>query len=466
MKSSFAVVERRAEHAVKYFYSHLFWHNPGIREMFPPGFEDMERQRDRLFAALTHVVSHLDDPSLVPYLRDLGRDHRKFLVGAEHYAAVGTSLLAALAEAAGEAWTPAVEKAWGEAYQVIADVMTAGAAESADPPWWDAEIVRHLQYGRDIAVLTLLPHRRLPYSPGQYVSVSSGRVPTTWRTYSIGNAPRADLTLDLHVSRIARGRLSNHLVREAQPGERLRLGAAGGAMTLRRDANRPVSFIAAGTGWAPVRAMLEELVENPPQQDVRLFVVARDQPHLYDRPLIERLQEQCRWLGVTYITPAPGQHRNQATDRLATALATRGLWREQDVYLSGPPLFLDETAALLEDLGADPARVFYDAVPAPSGGDRVRPLGFGEWFLNRPRTHWYNPADRAPRPSSAGGHRTPPGISPGSGLGPEFGPGPGPGASGGGAGPSGGSGSGHGSGPARETGHGSGHGSGSGACPF
>ncbi|MEV6950793.1 globin domain-containing protein [Streptomyces sp. NPDC051183] len=398
LKSSFAVVERRAEHAVKFFYSHLFWHNPGIRALFPVSFEDMERQRDRLFAALTHVIAHLENESLLPYLRDLGRDHRKFLVGPEHYAAVGSSLLAALAEASAGAWTPQVEKAWSEAYQVMADAMTAGAGASEDPPWWDAEVVRHLQYGQDIGVLTLRPHAPLPHLPGQYVSVSSDRVPTTWRTYSIGNAPRADHTLDLHVSRIEQGRLSPALVRDVQPGEMLRLGAAGGQLTFRR-ADRPVSLIAAGTGWAPIRAMLEDLAQHPPDQDVRLFVVARDAAHLYDRPLIDEYAAAFRWLGVTYITPAPGQHRNQATDRLATALSNRGLWPDQDVYLSGPPLFVDETSYLLEELGARPGRIFYDSAPAAGRGHGPggRPLGFGEWFLNRPSPHWHNPSGRAPR---------------------------------------------------------------------
>ncbi|MCJ0870985.1 globin domain-containing protein [Streptomyces sp. AP-93] len=398
LKSSFAVVERRAEHAVKFFYSHLFWHNPGVRDLFPASFEDMERQRDRLFAALTHVIAHLENETLVPYLRDLGRDHRKFLAGPEHYAAVGTSLIAALAEASGSAWHPQAEKAWSEAYQVIADAMMAGAAASDDPPWWDAEVVRHLLYGQDIGVLTLRPHAPFPHLPGQYTSVSSDRVPTTWRTYSLGNAPRADGTLDLHVSRIEGGRLSTALIRETQPGDVLRLGAAGGQMTFRRE-DRPVSFIAAGTGWAPVRAMLEDLAEHPPDQDVRLFVVARDAAHLYDRPLIDEYAASLGWLSVTYITPAPGQHRNQATDRLTTALSNRGLWPDQDVYLSGPPQFIRETSYLLEELGARPDRIFYDSVPASgkSHEDGSRPMGFGEWFLNRPDPHWHNPSGRAPR---------------------------------------------------------------------
>ncbi|MFJ6797836.1 globin domain-containing protein [Streptomyces sp. NPDC091268] len=398
LKSSFAVVERRAEHAAKFFYTHLFWHNPGVRELFPASFEDMERQRDRLFAALTHVIAHLENESLLPYLRDLGRDHRKFLVGPEHYAAVGTSLLAALAEVAGQAWTPRVEKAWAEAYQVMADAMTAGADASGDPPWWDAEVVRHLRYGRDIGVVTLRPHAPLPHLPGQYVSVSSDRVPTTWRTYSIANAPRPDHTLDLHVSRIERGRLSTALVTGVEPGELLRLGAAGGQLTLRRT-DRPVSLIAAGTGWAPIRAMLEDLAQHPPDQDVRLFVVARDAAHLYDRPFIDACAAAFRWLGVTYITPAPGRHRRQATDRLATALGHRALWPDQDVYLSGPPGFVEETAHLLEALGAPPGRIFHDAVPAAGlgSGPGGRPLGSGEWLLDRPAPHWHDPAARAPR---------------------------------------------------------------------
>ncbi|WP_234318184.1 globin domain-containing protein [Streptomyces sp. NRRL S-244] len=398
LKSSFAVVERRAEHAVKYFYSHLFWHNPGIRELFPASAEDMERQRDRLFAVLTHVVAHLDDESLLPYLHDLGRDHRKFLAGPEHYAALGASLLAALARTCGESWTPTVEKAWSEAYQVIADAMMAGAAASEDPAWWDAEIVRHLQYGQDIGVLTLRPHAPFPHLPGQYASVSSERVPRTWRTYSIGNAPRPDGTLDLHVSRIEGGRLSTALVRETRPGEMLRLGAAGGQLTLRR-ADRPVSLIAAGTGWAPIRAMVEELAGQPPDRDVRLFVVARDSAYLYDRPLIDEYAAAFGWLGVTYITPAPGQHRNQATGRLATALGHRAMWPEQDVYLSGPAPFIEQTVHVLEELGALPGRIFHDTVPAAGTGHgpNGRPLGFGEWFLSRPEPHWHNPSGRAPR---------------------------------------------------------------------
>ncbi|WP_260610757.1 globin domain-containing protein [Streptomyces sp. WAC06614] len=394
LKSSFAVAERRAEHTVKFFYAHLFRHHPALRELFPVEDEDMQRQRDRLFAALTRIVGRLHDDGLLPYLHDLGRDHRKYRVAPEHYAAVGTSLRAALAAACGASWTPATEKAWAEAYQVVADAMTDGAARSQDPPWWDAEVVRHLTYGPDTGVLTLLPDAPLPYVPGQYVSVSSDLVPRVWRPYSLGNAPRPDRTVDLHVSRIDGGRLSTALVRRTAPGDRLRLGAPGGRAVLRRE-GRPISFVAAGTGWAPVRAMLEDLAERPPDAEVRLFVVARDAAHFYDRPVIEALAAGPVRPSVTYITPAPGRHRNQATERLATALGNRGRWPDQDVHLSGPAPFVEEIAHLVRELGADPARVFHDALPYGAGtAGRPRPLGPGEWFLDPPAPHWHDPAAR------------------------------------------------------------------------
>lgn len=65
------------------------------------------------------------------------------------------------------------------------------------------------------------------------------------------------------MSRVDRGRLSTTLVRETRPGDVLRLGAAGGQLTFRRE-DRPASLIAAGTGWAPIRALLEDLAERPP----------------------------------------------------------------------------------------------------------------------------------------------------------------------------------------------------------
>ncbi|MEU5981107.1 globin domain-containing protein [Streptomyces sp. NPDC047434] len=396
LRSTFAVVERRAEHAVTYFYSHLFWHNPGVRDLFP---EDMRPQRDRLFAALTQVVTRLEDPALAEYLGHLGRDHRKFLAAPALYAAVGTSLIAAFAHASGAAWSVEAEKAWTEAYALVADLMIAGAegaAESGEPAWWDADVVRHERFGDDLALLTLRPRQPFPYLAGQYVSVSSLRVPRIWRTYSAANAPRPDGTLDLHVSRIRGGLMSTALVDGTGVGETLRLSAPGGGLTGRTPPGRPRTYIAAGTGWAPVKALLEELAEAPGETEARLFLVARAREYLYGRAGAELLRERIPGLHVTYISAAPRSRRVQATERLHQALSMCGHWPDHDVYLAGPPGLLTETVPVLEHLGAEPARILHDVLPAV-GRFHVRPGSAAERLLGPPDPMWHNPGARAPR---------------------------------------------------------------------
>ncbi|MGC5563928.1 globin domain-containing protein [Streptomyces sp. FR-108] len=399
LRTSFAVVERRAEFALKYFYSHLFWHHPDVRALFPlDSPADKERQRDRLFTALALVVARLEGPGLHEYLRELGRDHRKYLARPEHYAAVGDSLIAAFAAVSGSAWSAEVAKAWTEAYALITDVMLEGAGESesrGQPSWWDAEVVGRTGlpgcpgHGGDLAVLTLRPDRPLPHLPGQYVSVGSPRVPGVWRPYSVGNAPRCDGTLDLHISLVAGGALSPELVRHTRRGDVLRLGAPGGRLTLRAPVERPLTFIAAGTGWAPVKALLEQLGRAPGVYDeARLFVVAREVAYLYDRAVLDGLRTRLPWLDVTVLTPAPGRPKAQATERLLTALGNRANWARHDVYLAGPPGLVAGISAVLAGLGAEPGRVFFDELPSPGrerGPVPERVAGPGAWLLRRPR---------------------------------------------------------------------------------
>jgi ferredoxin-NADP reductase len=273
--------------------------------------------------------------------------------------------------------------------------MLQGAWEAqgaGEPPWWDAEVVARARHGEDLVVLTLRPPGRLPYSPGQYVSVNSPHLPGIWRPYSLGNAPRPDHTVDLHVSLVEGGVLSTALVRRTREGDVLRLGAPGGALTLRTPADLPLTLIAAGTGWAPVKALLEQL---DAAHEARLFLVARSTSYLYDRPAVERLRARLPRLAVTFITPAPGRPKAQATERLLTALGNRAGWARHDVYLAGPPELVQEIGAALPALGTPPDRIFHDTLP-PTGQSGTRPLGAAEWLLNRPQPNWHNPSGRAP----------------------------------------------------------------------
>ena len=103
----------------------------------------------------------MDD--LAAFLRDLGRGHRKFGTLAEHYDAVGASLLATFAHFCGDAWDAELEADWRGAYELIAGVMTAAAQEDEQqhPAYWTGTVVGHERRAFDVAVLTVA-HRAEP----------------------------------------------------------------------------------------------------------------------------------------------------------------------------------------------------------------------------------------------------------------------------------------------------------------
>src|SRR3982074_450771 len=94
VRESWARVEARQDEIAQFFYGMLFSLNPAIRDMFPI---NMEVQRSRLMRSLVHLVQMIDRPDeLMPFLRQLGRDHRKFGGVASQYEAVRPAPLAAI----------------------------------------------------------------------------------------------------------------------------------------------------------------------------------------------------------------------------------------------------------------------------------------------------------------------------------------------------------------------------------
>jgi len=130
LRSSFDLVIERSPFVTRRFYEIFFTRYPQVRPMFGGGPAALERQQRMLTDALVAVLDHLDDaPWLEQTLVSLGRKHVGYGVRDDMYAWVGECLLAALAEAAGDDWSPAIAAAWTAAFGAIAGLMLRGAAE-------------------------------------------------------------------------------------------------------------------------------------------------------------------------------------------------------------------------------------------------------------------------------------------------------------------------------------------------
>jgi hemoglobin-like flavoprotein len=125
LRESFELVAERSPYLTRRFYEIFFERHPAVRPMFG---KDTRRQEKMLTDALAAVLDKLEDaPWLQEMLMALGAKHVGYGVRDEMYGWVGECLLVALEEAAGDAWTPRVAKAWGEAFAAISSLMLAGA---------------------------------------------------------------------------------------------------------------------------------------------------------------------------------------------------------------------------------------------------------------------------------------------------------------------------------------------------
>ncbi|HEX6356735.1 globin domain-containing protein [Actinophytocola sp.] len=358
VRESFAVVEPHAEKMAELFYATLFSIAPATREMFPV---NMEVQRSRLLRALVHIVQMVDRPDdLMPFLRQLGRDHRKFGVVTQHFEAVGMALLSSVKQYAKQAWTVEVERAWAEAYTIMARAMLEAANADDNPPWWNGTVVERHRLGRDLAVVRVRPDYPVPYQPGQYLSVEIPQRPRMWRYLTPATAPREDGLLEFHVRAVEGGWVSRALVTHGELGDVWRIGPAMGRLGVNRESGRDILMIAGGTGVAPMRAIIDHLSQWGENPRVHLFFGGRVRSDLYDLENLQAVAASNPWLQVVPVLESDSPLPTAERGTLADVVTRYGAWPNHDVLVSGSPGMVRSTVSRMLVAGTALDRVVYD----------------------------------------------------------------------------------------------------------
>jgi CDP-4-dehydro-6-deoxyglucose reductase len=141
--------------------------------------------------------------------------------------------------------------------------------ESIDKPSADVAIVR----------LKLPSNERLQYLAGQYIDflLKDGHR----RSFSIATPPHADELLELHIRHTPGGLFTDPLFTTYKGREILRFEGPLGSFYLREDTDKPVIFVAGGTGFAPIKAMIEHMLHHRIPREIVLYWGARTKRDLY-----------------------------------------------------------------------------------------------------------------------------------------------------------------------------------------
>lgn len=120
---------------------------------------------------------------------------------------------------------------------------------------------------------------RLQYKAGQYVEfmLRDGKR----RSYSMANAPHNDDLLSLHIRHMPGGFFTDTVFTTLKERDILRFEGPMGTFFLREDSDKPIVLLASGTGFAPIKAIVEQLAHSGSTRPVRLYWGGRRPKDLY-----------------------------------------------------------------------------------------------------------------------------------------------------------------------------------------
>ena len=127
--------------------------------------------------------------------------------------------------------------------------------------------------------LKLPASENFAFRAGQYIDIllADGQR----RSFSIANAPHDAGHLELHVRRIDGGRFTGHVFETMIEKEILRFEGPLGSFFLREDSTRPIVMVAGGTGFAPIKGIVEHAVHVGNSRPMVLYWGARQRNDLY-----------------------------------------------------------------------------------------------------------------------------------------------------------------------------------------
>lgn len=213
---------------------------------------------------------------------------------------------------------------------------------------------------------------RLERLPGQYLNVLLSE--DRRRAFSIANAPTAGDHIELHVRRVAGGDFTHQVFADMEAGTRMRIEGPLGTFVPRENSDRPMLFIAGGTGFAPVKALLEHFLGSGTRRRTTLYWGARYAADLYQHAML--LDWANRHDNFHYIPVVsepdnpPGWRQGSALQAVVEDLTDLP---DHDVYFSGPPQMIEACQKRLVAAGAARDRLFRDS--ADCVPDTFHPMG-------------------------------------------------------------------------------------------
>jgi CDP-4-dehydro-6-deoxyglucose reductase len=197
------------------------------------------------------------------------------------------------------------EKAQGKALlcqakplgDLVLEARSVGAAKDIQIKTLPCRVQAMTRLSDDAMALKLkLPaNEKLNFLAGQYLEflLKDG----SRRSFSMANAPHDAELIELHVRHVAGGQFTDHVFGKMKERDILRFEGPLGTFFLREDSDKPIVFVASGTGFAPIKSIIEHMLHKGIRRPAALYWGGRRPTDLYMDALARSWESQ----GIRYV---------------------------------------------------------------------------------------------------------------------------------------------------------------------
>lgn len=212
----------------------------------------------------------------------------------------------------------------------------------------------------DVMMLSLkLPASEpMQFLAGQYINIltEDGRQ----HSFSLGNAPHDNKFLQLHIRNIPGGAFTQHVFTQMKERDMLRITEPLGAAYLREDSDKPVIFIAGGTGIAPVKAIIEHALHAGIDRSMHVYWGLRNRADIYLPDLAKQMQARGILFTIVLSEPlAEDKWRGKTGLVHQAAMENYSDLSEYQVYAYGGPAMVESAKRDLTTQRGLPGEEFF-----------------------------------------------------------------------------------------------------------
>ncbi len=223
------------------------------------------------------------------------------------------------------------------------EVKEVGAAKDIPIKTLPCRVERMEKLAADVmAVWLKLPsNERLQFLPGQYLDflLKDGKR----RSFSLANSPEEDSLIELHIRLVPGGQFTEQVFGTMKPKDIMRIAGPYGSFFL-RESDKPVIFVAGGTGFAPIKSMLNHAFHHEIQREFVLYWGAKTLADLYQAEVPSQWQQAQKNFSFIPVLSAP-RAEDQWSGRSGyvhqAVLADFADLSGYEVYACGAPAMVD-----------------------------------------------------------------------------------------------------------------------------